>query len=385
MGRSELKGMDMKILVEKYWNFLDNKKPQTTNKIKYVTNYVQRWLYVLGNANFAEGINFIDCMCNAGIYRDGDYCTCIQVLKLFIQSAAIHTDKSFHLYLNDYDSHRIESLKEVIASVYKGDLQNLHIHISQKDVNEYLKLLMIEKTKFLYHQGTLLFVDPYDFGTVHIPTLRKFCEQYYCELLFNLFTSDWVRNRNNEMDARIDSVIDNGDVQINNKRELVNYIIDQLKVGSMSYSFNYEFHTEKNTELYQIIYLTPKDKGLGVLKEALWATFNGAAYYRNPRKVSANQLSLITAEMEEKIALDTEQYIISCNVEEARRIILSLPQKTHLAYKDIALPILERTMLKNGHLKKHIFQAFIKVGIVRKLNEHVRKNNFIDDFYDIIG
>ena len=139
------------------------------------------------------------------------------------------------------------------------------------------------------------------------------------------------------------------------------------------------------TELYQIIYFTPKDKGLGVLKEALWATFNGAAYYRNPRKVSANQLSLITAEMEEKIALDTEQYIISCNVEEARRIILSLPQKTHLAYKDIALPILERTMLKNGHLKKHIFQAFIKEGIVRKLNEHVRKNNFIDDFYDIIG
>ena len=127
----------------------------------------------------------------------------LEVLKLFVASAAIHKDKTFNLYFNDYSEERISVLKEVIAKVYKTRLPNLHIYISQKDVNEYLSCLSRETKRFLYPQATILYVDPYDFGTVHIPTLRTFCEKFYCELLFNLFTSDWVRNRNNELDSRI--------------------------------------------------------------------------------------------------------------------------------------------------------------------------------------
>ena len=137
-------------------------------------------------------------------------------------------------------------VKKVIAKVYKTRLPNLHIYISQKDVNEYLSCLSRETKRFLYPQATILYVDPYDFGTVHIPTLRTFCENFYCELLFNLFTSDWVRNRNNELDSRIDKVIDNPKVKINNKTELVDYMLKQLKVGRMQYSFNYEFNKETN-------------------------------------------------------------------------------------------------------------------------------------------
>ncbi len=375
----------MQELVKKYKKLLDLKKPQTTNKIKYVKNYVQNWLYVLGNAQFVEGINFIDCMSNAGVYQDGDFCTSIEVLKLFIQSAAIHKDRVFNLYLNDIDAKRIEVLKEVINIVYKTKLPNLKIFISQKDVNGYLSILLQNKERFSYPQTTLLYVDPYDFGTVHIPTLKKFCQQYYCELLFNLFTSDWVRNRNNDMDTRIDNVIDNPNANINNKNELVNYIITQLKTGKMKYSFNYEFHTETNTELYQIIYITPKDKGLEVLKDALWTTFNGASYYRNPRKIDTNQLSFFTPIMEEQFAKDNEAYIISCNAESAKKIILGLPNKNHVSYQDIALPILEKTMLRKSHLKKHVFEALIEDGILVKLNDGVRKSNYTSDYYDIKG
>lgn len=80
----------MQNIINKYNKFLDKKKPQTTNKIKYVKSYVENWLRVLCNAKYTEGINFIDCMCNAGVYKDGDFCTSIEVLKLFIVSASIH-------------------------------------------------------------------------------------------------------------------------------------------------------------------------------------------------------------------------------------------------------------------------------------------------------
>ena len=377
----------MQELIKKYKKLLDDKKPQTTNKIKYVSNYVKNWLYVLANADFAEGINFIDCMCNAGVYLDGDLCTSMEVLKLFIESAAIHKDKTFNLYFNDYSSDRIEILKEVIGEIYKTKLPNLHIFLAQKDVNEYLSYLLTKDSRFLYPQATILYVDPYDFGTVHIPTLRKFCEKFYCELLFNLFTSDWVRNRNNELDKRIDKVIDNPNIIINNKSELVEYILTQLKTGRMKYSFNYEFHTETNVELYQIMYLTPKDTGLEKLKDALWETFKGFSYYRNPskKKDDSQQMSLFTPEIEEQLEKSTEEYIISCNVEQARAIISSLPNKKHLSYNDLAIPILEKTMLKKSHLRKYVFETLIKEGKLVKLNENVRKNNYTNDFYDIKG
>lgn len=92
----------MEEIIKKHAKILDDKKAQTTNKIKYVSKYVENWLYVMANAKFSEGINFIDCMCNAGIYLDGDFCTSIEVLKLFVASAAIHKDKTFNLYFNDY-------------------------------------------------------------------------------------------------------------------------------------------------------------------------------------------------------------------------------------------------------------------------------------------
>lgn len=376
----------MKELITKYSKWLDDKKPQTTNKIKYVTSYVKKWLFVLNNAAFAEGINFIDCMCNAGVYKDGDLCTSIEVLKLFIESAAIHKEKTYNLYLNDYSSQRIAIIKEVVAKIYKTKLPNLHIYYSEEDVNDYLSSL-IKSNKFNYPQATLLYVDPYDFGTVHIPTLRKFCAQYYCELLFNLFTSDWVRNRNNEMDSRIDKVIDNPAAVISNKQDLVDYIFDQLKVGRMQYGFNYEFHTETNVELYQIIYLTPNDAGLEKLKDALWDTFKGATYYRNPskKKIDENQLSFFTSEMEEQLAKDAEDNIIKYNVDIARKIVCSLPHKKHVSFKDIANPVLERTMLKKGHLQKHLFKVLIAEGVIIKLNEVARKNNYTSDFYDIKG
>ena len=375
----------MKELLEKYNKCLDDKKPHTTHKIKYIKNYVTNWLYVLGNASFTTSISFIDCMCNAGIYKDGDFCTSIEVLKLFMQSAAIHKTKTFNLYLNDIDEKRIVVLNEVINKIYTKKLPNLNIFISSMDVNEYIEKLSNDTASFSYPKSTLLYVDPYDFGTVRIPILKHFCEKYYCELLFNLFTSDWVRNRNNEFDKRIDMVIDNPQVQINNKAELVEYIVSQLKVGRMKFSFNYAFHNETNAEIYQIIYFTPKEDGLIKLKDAIWDTFNGAAYYRNPHKRDIGQLSFLTPEMEEQLANSDEEYIIKCNLEIAKKIIQKLPNKTRLSYNDIAIPVLEGTMFKKGQLIKHVFQPLCDEKIIKKRNEVANRSNYTNDFYDIIG
>ena len=78
-------------------NLLDEKKSQTTYKIKYVSKYVEKWLFVMSNIGDVKNINFIDCMCNAGIYTDGELGTAIRVLQLFNKFAIQHPDKTFNL------------------------------------------------------------------------------------------------------------------------------------------------------------------------------------------------------------------------------------------------------------------------------------------------
>ena len=60
-------------LINKNKKYIDAKNEQTSYKIKYVTKYVDNWLRVLSNAKFCSNLNFIDSMCNAGIYSDGDF------------------------------------------------------------------------------------------------------------------------------------------------------------------------------------------------------------------------------------------------------------------------------------------------------------------------
>ena len=51
---------------------LTPKKQQTDYKIKYVSEYTKLWAIVGAERNDVSEITFIDCMCNAGVYRDGD-------------------------------------------------------------------------------------------------------------------------------------------------------------------------------------------------------------------------------------------------------------------------------------------------------------------------
>ena len=65
------------------------------------------------------------------------------------------------------------------------------------DVNDYLKSFKKYFQNFIYGSYSVLFVDPYDFGTVNISLIRNFSEKYYTETIFNYFSSDYRRNIHN--------------------------------------------------------------------------------------------------------------------------------------------------------------------------------------------
>lgn len=274
---------------------LDEKAEQTTYKIRCVARYVRQWVRIEANRKEIQQINFIDCMCNAGVYKDGDACTALEVIEDFNGLAKQFPSKKFVVYLNDIDKERIKIFDKIYQKyILPQKSSNLQVHSKNKDVNDYLDMIAADSQNkqglFAYGKCNLIYVDPYNFGTVQISKLHAILENNYCELLFNLFTSDYVRNIAKDT-GRIQKCL--GGFKPATKDEFINCVTKELHVGHVKFTFSYSFHTMKNVELYQILYATPSIRGLEVLKDSLWDVFGGEEFHRNhvPKTSDVEQIS----------------------------------------------------------------------------------------------
>lgn len=349
--------------------YLDEKKQQTDYKIKYIVEYITRWLLVNAQRTEVTNLNFVDCMCNAGIYQDGDLCTSMEVLVLFANAARNYPDKQFNLFINDNDKSRTDICSRIAEKLLSLEKQsNINIYVSSLNVNDYLHNYNLFDDFFRYGGASVVFVDPYDFGTVIIDRLSCFITRYYCEVIFNFFISDYVRNG---IDTRIRACI--GNIAIMNKEELIAYIVSCLKVGKMKYVFSYQFRTSTNTELYQIIFATPHTKGLEVLKDALWQSFNGKFFHRNFEK-DPLQLSLLTENDERQLLLDT-------HASTAQDLLQQNFSNQTVAYKQIELFLIENTMMRTTDFLRSVLKPLIEKRLVIKQGIPKAKLNYKDDEY----
>lgn len=349
---------------------LDDKKSQTTYKIKYIQEYVKLWILVSVNRAEIVNINFIDCMCNAGIYHDGDLCTSMEVLSLFITYSTKYPEKRFNLFLNDYDQQRVKSSKIISQKMLETENSpNLKIYFSNSDVNDYLLNYQGFSNSLKFNASTLNFVDPYNFGDVKLDALASFISRYYCEVAFNVFTSDYVRNKE---DPRIRESLGKCN-SYTNKEEFVDCVVSKLKIGKMKYVFPYIFKNSKNSEIYQIIFLTPNIRGLEKLKEALFKVFKGPDEYRN----SPEQEGLFGDLFSEK---EIEDIILQNCASDVQKEILKVFKSRKYTYQEIESYVIEKTVLQESHMIRYILTPLIKQGIIQKCNKYGSKNYKKDEY-----
>ena len=357
---------------------LDEKKPQTTYKIEYVSKYVEKWLFVMSNVDEVKNINFIDCMCNAGIYTDGGKGTAIKVLELFNDFALQHPDKTFNLILNDISPDRLRVISSIINDYVGVKAHNIHIVTCNMDVNEFLsdeKFFAKYFDCYPKRSSNLVFVDPYNFCTVKISVLEKFLSKSYCELIFNIFTSDFVRNQDKE---KMKKFCKEENISCTTKEAMVQQITSKLKVGHIKYSFAYEFKTITNMELYQIMFFTPNIRGLEKLKEALWDTFNGKEFHRNQTQQDVEQMSLFTQDDEKDWRIESHSAI-------AKELLLEhFSNGKETEYIEIEGFVIENTMLNGNQIIEYVLKPLIQNGYVKKLGYVNRSSNYKKDKY-IVG
>ena len=355
-------------LIVREKKFLTAKKSHTTHKILYICDYVKEWLHVLCNTD-NNNLNFIDCMSNAGVYSDGDVCTAVEVLKIFVETARNYPDKIFNVLFNDYNIDSVRISKDVCA-IYVGQLpSNVRVYFDQMDVNLYLKTLKTSYDIFGYSSKTILYVDPYDFRTVQLSVLRDLLQDTYCELIYNFFTSDAVRNG---IDPGIAKAL-GGQYEFKNTGELINFVVDMLTVGFMKYHLAYTFRNSKNVELYQILFITPHSKGLDKLKQAIWDTFKGQEYYRTDA-THAGQLSLFSEQ-------DDREYWAKTHASEAMTILKTKYAGKIVPYDEIENVILPQSLLMSSQIINYLIKPNIDIGNIVKQNQVKTKSNYKNDSY----
>ena len=361
-----------------YEKLLDPKENHTTKKVELLHTYMNLYIQVQANRHnqIIQNIDFIDAMSNAGIYQDGDLCTSMEVLNVFLENTEKYPNIEFTLFVNDINEKRIACTEWLYQKLTKEidseKLKHIHIKYSCMDVNEYLSYgTQIPKSSF--NRAQVIWLDPYNFGTIKIDSVLRLLKNRYCELFYNVFTSDFKRNyiTGNIPADKLDIDID----FISNNEILMKWIQEVLKSSSnIEYCFSYSFNNFKNVELYKILFATPNIAGLKKFKEALSRVFENHPLHSNCIPYSDVQPSLFGDEEKKMYAEEAGR--------QAAEIFFKEFRNTEMSYKEIEEFLLESTMLTDTQIINYFIKPLIRERRIEKENK-AGTRNYKEDYYMI--
>ena len=148
-------------------NIISKASPHTIKKFELIEEYIKSWAQKLLLTESCNGLIFIDCMCNTGVYTDdaGQLVkgTAVRVSEALREASRSYTEKNIHIYLNDKDKARVDEIKKHLPQ----DERNFKVVTSCGDAHELLRTIGPQ----LYGTGHLhyfLLYDPYD-ATIPVP------------------------------------------------------------------------------------------------------------------------------------------------------------------------------------------------------------------------
>lgn len=270
-------------------------KPHTVKKFELIESYVETWAQKLLNTPKCEGIVFIDCMSNSGVYEDATgkiiYGTPVRVARKLRDAAGQYPNKQIFIYLNDNNPEKINLLKNYLPK----ECKNFHYSITNIDANDRLKQIgpNLHKRQRL---NFFLLYDPYD-ATIDWSALAPFFRNWG-EVLINHMVSDSVRAIKQVKSQKAiekyegtylsdfeDLLPYGSDKTAYEKR--VEQIITNLKgsAGRRYYIASFPFFNGKNSLVYDLVHCTSNIAGFKLYKQIAWKTFGGKSSLKNTHGV----------------------------------------------------------------------------------------------------
>lgn len=295
---------------------IDIAKPHTVQKFELIEEYVSGWSQKLLQYDGCDGIMFIDCMCNSGVYQDiaGNtaYGTPIRVAKLLAETMLKYPSKKALLYFNDYSEAKIEILKKHIPP----NTANFEIHTSIMDGNDLLRQFH-QNSKFPY----LLVYDPYE-AAIEWDAIMPFLNAWG-EVIINHMVSDAVRGlpqaKKQAVKAKyeetyqsdIAELMEIGSDRSTYEQKIKEIISQQFKPGRKHYIASFPFFNRTNALVYDLILCTGNINGFKLFKNTAWKTFGGKSSAKNTHGTECQLMFNIDGESELITPTDEFCYNIS--------------------------------------------------------------------------
>lgn len=265
---------------------IESASPHTIKKFELIEAYVDGWARKLLGFDGCDGIFFIDCMCNSGIYADGVEGTPIRVSRKLARIAQIYPNKQVYLCFNDFDQQKIDLLKTHLPV----QTVNFHIETHAGNGNDLLKVL-ITRIRQMSQINSLLLYDPYQ-AAIDWEALSPFLD-IWGEVILNHMISDTVRGISQAKRAHtiakyeetyqtdIEELIKfSGDRKAIEKK--INEILSRKQQSKRRrYMAIFPFFNTINGKVYDLIHCTGSIEGFKLFKKVAWTTFGGKSSTKN--------------------------------------------------------------------------------------------------------
>lgn len=295
--------------------------PHTIKKFELIETYIKSWAQKLLLTDGCNGIIFIDCMCNSGVYKDDNgnivFGTPVRVAAALLDAARRYPSKQVHLFFNDLDSKKIDELKKHLPQ----DERNYQVVTTTRDGNELLKWIGPQ----LYgsnHMHYFLLYDPFD-ASIDWEALTPFFRNWG-EVLINHMVSDTIRAisqvKREQTKRKYTETY-----QVEDISELVPYgsnkaayenrireIINKLKGSEERQYFvaAFPFFNTRNALVYDLVHCTSHKKGFKLFKSTAWKTFGGKSSAKTTHNVDGQLMFDFLGEEQSTITEDKYCYTL---------------------------------------------------------------------------
>ncbi|MDO4649008.1 MAG: three-Cys-motif partner protein TcmP [Eubacteriales bacterium] len=283
--------------------------PHTIIKFELIEEYIKSWAQKLMLNPSCNGLIYIDCMCNAGVYVDenGELVkgTAVRVAEALLDVAHTYSHKRVDIYLNDIDSDKVDELRKHLPE----DEANYQIVTTDKDAHELLKTIgpQLEGTSHMHY---FLLYDPYD-ANINWEALLPFFRNWG-EVLINHMISDPVRaiksaKRKTTKEKYEHTYLEDFEKLIpygsdkNAYEKRVEDIISSIHGRQNYYVAAFPFYNTQNSHLYNLIHCTSNKEGFKLYKRSAWKAFGA----KSSTKHSANNGQL-KFDLDGTITVDTD-------------------------------------------------------------------------------
>ncbi len=268
---------------------INKASPHTIKKFELIEEYIKSWAQKLMLQESCNGLIYIDCMCNSGIYTDDSGKTVegspVRVANVLLDVARTYTDKAVHIYFNDIDKARVDELKKHLPQ----DERNYRIVTSVGDANELLTTIgsQLSQTGHLHY---FLLYDPYD-ASIDWKALLPFF-LHWGEVMINHMVIDPVRaitsaKRQVTKDKYANTYLEDFErlVPFGSDKEAyearVEQIIKSLKGNRRYYVAAFPFYNTQNSHMYNLIHCTSNREGFKLYKKCAWKVFGAQSSTKN--------------------------------------------------------------------------------------------------------